>query len=267
MKRIFEDGEIDAGLTVNNAVPPRIYALPKIHKLKAGEDPKEVKGRPVGNTIDGPTSALSRYIGSIIRATIDQTHFNIKNSFDFVKTIKDKTIPDGYVMISFDVVSLFTCMPFSLLMELIAKKWREIAEHTRMSKDIFIEAVNLCANTSFFQLDGKFYKQKVGFPMGGSASSPFADFIMEDCLEVSCKKLPFHLPFIFKYVDDLWLSVPADQVDLTRNVFNLYNPSIQFTSVVEENFRLPYLDVEISGTRTVPSTRIGTKSRWRQAGW
>ena len=177
-----------------------------------------------------------------MRKAVDQTKFNIADSFKFVQKLKDVTVPPDHILISLDVVGLFTCIPFDLLIELIERKWENIEPHTTMNLDIFKEAVNICAKSSYFQYDGKFYIQEIGFPMGSAASLPFSDFMIEDCLESCCEKLPFDIPFIFKYVDDLIACIPRNRAIETLSCFNSYHPNIRFTIEVEKEGKLPYLD-------------------------
>jgi hypothetical protein len=59
------------------------------------------------------------------------------------------------------------------------------------------------------------------------------------------RKLPFEVPFCYRFVDDLLLSVPADQVETTLQIFNSYNTSIKFTVEIEKGGVLPFLGMEV----------------------
>jgi hypothetical protein len=48
-----------------------------------------------------------------------------------------------------------------------------------------------------------------------------------------------------KYVDDLLLIIPKEEVENTLNLFNGYSKYLKFTMEPEVNGRLPYLDVEL----------------------
>lgn len=56
-------------------------------------------------------------------------------------------------------------------------------------------------------------------------------------------KIKFPIPVIKKYVDDLILALPPDKVLEVLNIFNSYNPNIQFTYEVEQEEKLPFLDM------------------------
>jgi hypothetical protein len=202
-KVMQERGYIDRtgflNLVINNAYAPRIYGLVKTHKADVNRH--NLKLRPVVSYIGSPLYNLSKYVGKIIRNSI-KSKFNVKNSYEFNEFIRSKSVPPGYVLVSMDVTSLFTCLPQNFLVECVKRKWNEISKHTNMSKEMFIKAVEVCLNYSYFVFQGRLYLQISGTPMGGPASSPLCDLAMEVILEMVMDLLPFDVPFIIKYVDD-----------------------------------------------------------------
>jgi hypothetical protein len=48
-----------------------------------------------------------------------------------------------------------------------------------------------------------------------------------------------------KYVDDLLMIIPKEEVENTLTIFNGYNKNLKFTMELEDDGRLPYLDVEL----------------------
>lgn len=68
---------------------------------------------------------------------------------------------------------------------------------------------------------------------------------METLLNTVLENISFPIPVIRKYVDDLFLLIPADKIDETLEAFNSYHPKIQFTVESENNGRLPYLDMTV----------------------
>ncbi|XP_062541027.1 uncharacterized protein LOC134209061 [Armigeres subalbatus] len=79
--------------------------------------------------------------------------------------------------------------------------------------------------------------------MGNPLSPTIADMVMETLLNNVMTKISFPVPVIRKYVDDLILALPTEKVLEVLDIFNKYNPNIQFTHETEENCRLPYLDM------------------------
>ena len=55
---------------------------------------------------------------------------------------------------------------------------------------------------TYFQFNGKSYKQKFATPIGSVISPMLAEIVMEDLKEFVFEKSDFDLPFYFRYVDD-----------------------------------------------------------------
>jgi hypothetical protein len=106
-------------MCINNAVPPRIYGLVKTHKSNVSAT--NIILRPVVSYIGSPLYNLAGYLGKIICRSLNDK-YPVKNSYEFYNCIKDKKVPPGYFLTSFDVVSLFTCIPQIFLMECIDLK-------------------------------------------------------------------------------------------------------------------------------------------------
>jgi hypothetical protein len=63
---------------------------------------------------------------------------------------------------------------------------------------------------------------------------PICDLAMKVILEMIKNLLPFDIPFMFKYVDDILLCCPGNLKEEILEIFNSIN-----------NNRLPYLDLQI----------------------
>lgn len=85
--------------------------------------------------------------------------------------------------------------------------------------------------------------------MGGTISRILACYVMDDLLDVVLPVLPFNIPFIRKYVDDIILACPKDSTVDLLSIFNSYDPYIQFTLEVEDqNMAVPFLDTLFTRT-------------------
>ncbi|XP_053691812.1 uncharacterized protein LOC128740298 [Sabethes cyaneus] len=81
--------------------------------------------------------------------------------------------------------------------------------------------------------------------MGNPISPTVADLVMETLLENVIKEIRCEIPVVKKYVDDLFLVIPADKVEEILDTFNRYNSNLQFTCEKEQNRRLPFLDMVV----------------------
>lgn len=240
VKKLFEQGYIDERekkkLTIYNSRPPLAYGLPKIHK-------ENIPLRPVISQINSPSYHLAKFISNILNNLNPELHYNVKNSFSFVEKIQQIKLPDGYVLLSLDVKSLFTNVSKEAVKDSLKKHWNSITVHTNIPQNIFLELVDFCFDSSYFSFNNSFYMQNFGTAMGNPASPIFANIVLHDLISTCLDRLPLNIPFLFLYVDDILLSAPEDCIDVILNEFNAFDNYIQFTVEKEENNRIPFLDV------------------------
>lgn len=223
-------------LKCSNGVFPKMYFQPKIHK-------DDVPLRPIVSYVGSPLYNLSKYLATLLKHAyvIDDTH--TKNSFEFVTFIQNFKVPDNYVLLSLDVISLFTNIPTDLTTDIIKEKWHLIQDNTKLSKEQFLELLDFTFKNSYFNFDNKFYNQIYGLGMGNCLSPICSDIVMAELQENCIKKLPFQLPFFKRYVDDIITCAPSDQLQTLLKTFNAFHPKLQFTIEKEKNNSIPFLDI------------------------
>lgn len=224
-------------LTTRKSVCPKIYGQPKAHK--AG-----LPMRPVVPCMTAPSYALSKYLCRILQNAMT-SKYNIRSSFEFCQYANALTLPPNHVMVSFDVVALFTSIPKNLVISSIKSRWAEIQPHTEICKSLFCEFVEFCIDCSYFSFNGEYYVQQFGTAMGNPVSPVVSDWVTECLLDRAIESLDFPVEIIRKYVDDLFLALPANKIDYVQGIFNQQNEHIQFTVEVEQNCRLPFLDMTL----------------------
>ncbi|XP_062716395.1 uncharacterized protein LOC134291940 [Aedes albopictus] len=170
---------------------------------------------------------------------------NIRDSFTFASEINRMKIPENHVVVSFDVISLFTNIPKELVIQGIFRNWEKIKRHTQINLDLFQELVAFCLDTSYFMFRAQVYHQQFGTAMGSPLSPILADMVLDELIDTVVQRLDYVINFLKKYVDDFFLVLPRDKVDYTLQVFNSYNEHLQFTVEVENENKLPFLDVVV----------------------
>ena len=87
--------------------------------------------------------------------------------------IKTEYIKEDEIMVSFDVVSLFTNVPIQesiqIIQLLLQKDDQELENRTELSVERVSNLLELCLSSTYFCYRGVFYTQKEGAAMG----SPF----------------------------------------------------------------------------------------------
>lgn len=220
----------------HNALTPRIYGLPKIHK-------EGVPLRPVVSYIGAATYGTARFLSDLLYRMVDTEKYYINNSYDVREMIKNVKVPVGYGFISLDVSSLFTNIPTNLVTRIIEDKWRLLKDHTKITRDMFLRLLKLCINANYFSFRGRLFQMKSGMPMGSPLSPVLGDLVMERLLDRVLPRLKFDVPFVKKYVDDLILVVPLDKHREILEVFNDFHNKLQFTMETEMDKKIPFLDL------------------------
>ena len=102
-------------LKPNGTQLARLYGQPKIHK----------DGYPLREIVDGTGSVThntDKFIGSIIKHYAADNEFTLKNSADYVERWKDIKVAEDEILVSYDVVSLYTSVPQDQAMNLVKDK-------------------------------------------------------------------------------------------------------------------------------------------------
>jgi hypothetical protein len=245
LKVLLEGKLIEKGthnwLNPCNTRSPKLYGLPKIHKV-------DIPLRPIVCTIGSPTYPLAKYVSRILGPLLDGSEFVVRNSVNFVEILNELEILEDESMISFDVVSLFTSCPIDdtlgFTKELLASNtdWKS---KTKLGDFEVLEIMEKCLRCTYFQWKGNFYQQTEGAAMGSPLSPIFANIFM-DKLERSIVPNCSGIRVWKRYVDDIWAIIKSRDLDSILYRLNSFHPSIQFTFEQEKNRNLAFLDVLVS---------------------
>lgn len=245
-------------LICHNGHTPFIYGLPKLHK-------ENIPLRPIVSNIDSPTYNLSKFLSNTISNVLGNSEYHVKDSWQFCEFIKKQIVPNNHIIMSLDVTSLYTNIPTNLAIECINNKWPEITNYSPLTKDEFINAVSLCLNSTYFTYNNNFYSQIFGTAMGSPISATIANLVMEELENAVLKKLNYKPIFYKRYVDDCLICIPRDKIEYTINTFNDFHPRLQFTSEIEVNKTINFLDITIKHSEQGKiETNWYTKNIWSE---
>jgi hypothetical protein len=94
--------------------PSRLYGLPKIHK-------DGIPLRPIVSTIGSPTYCLAKHLACLRDSHLDLTPHRVKNSEDFAQTLDTLRVGTKDILVSLDVISLFTRVPLNDALDLLTR--------------------------------------------------------------------------------------------------------------------------------------------------
>ena len=165
MKKRF----VPASTYPSSARPGRYYGLAKLHKIASRLDEAgivdELPMRPVISNIGTATYELSRYLAGLSKP-LTRSEFSVDSSKEFVDTLRTQTLPPGFCLVSFDVVSLFTKVPLDFTIELILKKiYEDRVITTKISRQQMKKLLLMCTKEMHFSYNGRMYQQVDGVAM------------------------------------------------------------------------------------------------------
>ncbi|CAD6236753.1 GSCOCG00012477001-RA-CDS, partial [Cotesia congregata] len=195
-----------------------------------------------------PSYEISKFVYKILSPYVLSFEFNMKDSFQFFERIKSVLVDDGYLLISLDVVSLFTNVKQDLITNIIKERWNVIKDFINLDQELLFDLVKFCFHSGYFLFQRNYYIQKEGCGIRSPASPVVAITAVDYVISKALERLDFEIPVVAAYVDDLFLIIPKDKVDTVVNVFNSINKDIQFTIEVEQDGKTPYLDVLMERT-------------------
>ena len=135
--------------SVSGTQPGKLYGLPKVHK-------SNVPLRPVLSACNTATFKLAKNIVNILEP-ITYNNFSVKNSFDFVKELSGHPDLKNYVMVSYDVESLFTSIPVNETIEIILNKLFTSSQVkvSELDRNQFLRLLQTATKNTFFVFNKK----------------------------------------------------------------------------------------------------------------
>nr|VZH95887.1 unnamed protein product [Spirometra erinaceieuropaei] len=216
----------------------RFYGLPKVHK-------QGVPLRPIVSLRGTPTFGLSKWLYQRLRFLTKDSQWTVKSAEEFLTRIKHLEVEADEVMVSFDVILLFTSIPPALAIDTIDGFLREKYDETdqQLKRAHIIELLELCLKT-FFTFNGQVYEQKKGTPMGSPLSGLIAEAVLQRLEQQVFSSYP--PKFWARYVDDTFVVIKRSEVKAFKALLNSNFTDIQFTMEEEVNNQLPFLDVQVT---------------------
>ena len=257
------------------------YGLPKIHKSKLinkectqidGEylellDPEDLTFRPI---VAGPaceTHRLSNLIDILLKPFISKVQSYVRDDIDFLKYVP-KIVPQNTLLVSFDIVSLYTNISHDLGIKAINSwltKYPELI-HERFSKEFILESIKIILENNNFYFNYKMYTQVRGTAMGTKFAPTYATLVLaylEEKLYVQTE-IKYGKEFA-RYIKDNWKRFLDDcfilwtkgeeNLKTFHSILNELHSDLKFT-IEYSNERLPFLDVLLIKSNNRISTDI-----------
>ena len=131
--------------------------------------------------VNSPTYGVSSFLAKILSPVVGNTEYTVKIPV-ILQNLRGKTLKADQVLVSFDVVSLFTNIPVDLAIKVATKSLRQDAtllQRTSLPVEDIIDLLSFCLNTTYFVFEGCYYQQVFGTAMGSPVSAVIANLVME----------------------------------------------------------------------------------------
>ena len=244
------------------------YGLPKIHKSEMIRnecnktnseylellDPEDLRFRPI---VAGPaceTHRLSNLIDILLKPFIEKVKSYVRDDIDFLNYIP-KTVPSNTLLVSFDVVNLYTKIPHELGIEAInswLSKYPELI-HKRFSKEFILESIKTILENNNFFFNETMYTQVRGTAMGTKFAPTYSTLVLAYLEEKLYNEIEIKFGKEFaifikenwkRFLDDCFVfwTKGKDYLETFHLILNQLHPNLTFTMEYSEE-KLPFLDI------------------------
>ena len=211
-------------LNVPNPKEARFYMLPKIHK-------KGVPGRPICSSINHPTANISKFVDEHIKKYVPQTKSYVRDTQHFISRIKQLgKIPEGALLVTLDVSSLYTNIPNQEGLIAVADHLRKDPDKRKMGPHI-LNLLKLVLHSMSFSFNGDHYLQIGGTAMGTATAPNYANLFMDRFETKALANWPLKPLLWLRFIDDIWMvwTHGEDQLNEFITYLNSIHPTIKFT--------------------------------------
>ncbi|XP_047990120.1 uncharacterized protein LOC125229344 [Leguminivora glycinivorella] len=234
-EQVLTEDTVKFLLRPRNVLSPKIYGLPKIHKVNSPL-------RPIVSQIDSPTYDLAKHVAKVLQQLVGRTESYVKDSRHFIEIVQDIRIEPDEVMVSFDVESLFTNVPVTDSIEVV----RNMMQENGIPSE-YVKLLEHCLTTNYFLFRGQYYIQAEGVAMGSPVAPVVANIWMEHFEHKALAAPPVPVKIWKRYVDDVFCVIKGSKEEavLLLRHLNSVHRSMSFTLEMEKDRGIAFLDVSL----------------------
>ena len=125
--------------------------------------------RPIVSSIGAVTYQTSKEVARNLKPLVGKSEHHVKNTQDFIESIKDIHLGEDQCMVSYDVKALFTSVPTTKAYSIIKQRLEEdpeLNQRTSLSIGNIISLLEFCITSTYFSFQGKFMSRWRVLPWG-----------------------------------------------------------------------------------------------------
>ena len=249
--------EVHSWIYTPNPRSANFYILPKIHK-SIDKPP----GRPILSANGHPTERISAYLDHFLNPIMQELPTFIKDTGHLIQLLSNWKPPSDtptLTLVSFDVKSLYTCIPHEEGIETVKRlTYAKYRNHNLALSLSQLTRIILYNNILYF--NGQHYTQVHGVAMGSRFSPAYACCFLSVLENNWLRTGPIRPIFWKRYIDDI-LAIfpnPIQEIKELEKWINDQHPTIKVT-LEHQDHGIPFLDTFLtltpSGIRIRPYTK------------
>ena len=149
--------------------------------------------RPIVDYMGSIGYSVSKSLVDILKPLIGNSEYHVQNSKDLADCLGTLHIKQNEVLVSHDVVSLFTNTPIQSTLEIVKRRLEEdeeLSDRTNLEVSDILELLEFVLTTTYFTFRNEVYKQVFGAAMGSPVSPVVAEFFMEELERMAIATAP-----------------------------------------------------------------------------
>ena len=265
IKKMKENGTISESeykhLYVVGSRPGIMYGLPKTHK-------ENIPTRPVVSSMNTPFYKLAKFLIPDIER-FSKNEYTLGNSYEFFDKIRHLDL-SGKFIVSLDIESLYTNIPVKETINILTDLMYDNENGYRnMGKTDFKRLLENVTSNTYFLFNNIYYKQVDGLAMGSPLSATLANIFLCYYERTWIGECPLQFkPLYYKrFMDDTFIVFDnSEQATNFLTYMNNRHPNIKFTMEVENDNKLPFLDLLIEKSETTLNVNIYRKPSYTDLG-
>jgi hypothetical protein len=185
--------------------------------------------RPIVNWRNSSTYKTAKQLTKHLKDLIPLPNtFNIRNSTELMKKLKENNTQANIKLCSFDITNLYSNIPIQELIQIINTKLQNNDNITIQQKQETLLLVNTILNQNYIH-----YKQEDGLPMGAPTSPIFAEIFLQhlEHNHITHTLQKHNILNYYRYVDGILIVYNENHtnIDDTLQEFNSIDPNIHYT--------------------------------------
>lgn len=216
-----------------NATLPRLYVIPKLHKISARNP---YASRPIAANVNAPTTVAARLLSKILQPLVLADTHILKDTLSLVRDLQCGenlgNITAGDVLLTIDVEALYPSVDREIVINL-ARDLFKSSYPGGVLADALTGLLRVVLEQVFVTFDNKIYEMTDGIAMGVACCTWLGNLYVLKMTENICKQAA-ELGWIRDYrvyIDDIlviWCG-PEDQIQHFMDALNSVHPKLKFT--------------------------------------